>query len=104
MTLPRPFIADLDDLPIRCTSCCRWRSTGAVDQGAVHVHCDQPGVSGRVHVLHQARELPVQCAAEVAGADHGGAVEAEGAGINNIHMYADLFTVNREQVMELASG
>ena len=27
--------------------------------------------------------------------------ELKKLGINNIHMYADLFTVNREQVMEL---
>ena len=30
--------------------------------------------------------------------------ELDRLGIHNIHMYADLFTVNREQVVELCNG
>ena len=32
----------------------------ADDEGAVHVHRDEPRLSGGLHLLHQARQLPVQ--------------------------------------------
>ncbi len=54
----RPFIADLDDLPMPMHELLPLkRYLMPLIKGPVHFHRDEPRLSGGLHVLHQAREL-----------------------------------------------
>ena len=102
LNLPRPFIQSLDDLPIPMHESAAFEEVPhAVDQRAVHLYDEQPGLPGRMHLLHQTRQLPVQRHACARGGIVDEMKRLKELGIHNIHMYADLFTVNREQVMGL---
>ena len=54
-----------------------------------------------MHLLHQARLLPVCGPLALAEKIVEELWVLKKLGINNIHMYADLFTVSRDQVMEM---
>ena len=60
----RPFIADLDDLPMpRYDLLPLAQVPDAAAEGAVLLHRDQPRLPGRLHLLHQARLLRADDAA-----------------------------------------
>ena len=49
----RPFISDLDDLPIPSASFAPVKElSDAHDAGTFHVYCFQPRLPGRLHVLY----------------------------------------------------
>jgi anaerobic magnesium-protoporphyrin IX monomethyl ester cyclase len=69
----RPFIADLDDLPMPILRVAAAADVlDAAHQGPVLLHRDEPGLSCRVHLLHQARQLRSDHAAAFAGQAAGG--------------------------------
>jgi len=101
INMPRPFIQDLDDLPIPLHELLPLQSTACHDQGTLHLHGDRPGCPAGCtycikHVSYQfgARLRSPKLILEEMW-------KLKELGINNIHMYADLFTVSRDQVMDL---
>ena len=102
MTLPRPFIADLDDLPIPLHELLPLEKYR------------EPLIKGPFTFIVTSRGCPAGCTYCIKHVSYQYSArlrspalimeelwKLKGLGINNIHMYADLFTVNREQVMEL---
>lgn len=99
---PRPFIADLDDLPIPAHHLLPLSSY------------KMPMMKGPFTFIVSSRGCPAGCTYCIKHVSYQYSVRIRSAekiveelwvlkklGINNIHMYADLFTVNREQVVEL---
>ncbi|OGO16110.1 MAG: radical SAM protein [Chloroflexi bacterium RBG_13_68_17] len=102
VNLPRPFIADLNDLPIPMHELLpldRYR---------------MPLIKGPFTFIVTSRGCPAGCTYCIKHVSYQYSVrlrspellveemwQLKRQGINNIHMYADLFTVNREQVVEL---
>jgi anaerobic magnesium-protoporphyrin IX monomethyl ester cyclase len=101
----RPFIADLDDLPMplyRLLPLDRYRI---------------PLLKGPYAFIVTSRGCPAGCTYCIKHVSYGPTMRLRSAGklieeirvlknlgVQNIHMYADLFTVNRAQVMELCHG
>jgi len=99
---PRPFIYDLDDLPIpmhKLLPLHRYR---------------MPLIKGAFTFVVTSRGCPAGCTFCIKHLSYQYTTrirspqllmeelwQLKSLGINNVHMYADLFTVNREQVMEL---
>ena len=99
---PRPFIPDLDDLPIplhELLPLSKYR---------------EPLIKGPFTFIVTSRGCPAGCIYCIKHVTYQYSTrlrspkrimeelwQLKGLGIHNIHMYADLFTVNREQVMEL---
>ena len=88
--------------PSRCTSCCRCRNTAC------------PLIKGPFTFIVTSRGCPAGCTYCIKHVSYQYSARVrspklimeemwklKNLGINNIHMYADLFTVNREQVIEL---
>ncbi|GJM42085.1 MAG: radical SAM protein [Ardenticatenaceae bacterium] len=102
VNMTRPFIADLDDLPIPMHHLLPW------DQYRM------PLIKGPFTFIVTSRGCPAGCTYCIKHVSYQFSVRLRSAekimeelwvlkkmGLNNIHMYADLFTVNREQVMDL---
>jgi len=101
----RPYIADLDDLPMPLHHLLpfeRYR---------------MPLIKGPFTFIVTSRGCPAGCTYCIKHVSYGPTMRMRSAaklveeikllgslGIHNIHMYADLFTVNREQVMALCHG
>jgi radical SAM superfamily enzyme YgiQ (UPF0313 family) len=101
----RPFIADLDDLPMP------MHELLPLDQYRM------PLIKGPFTFIVTSRGCPAGCTYCIKHVTYGPTMRLRspkllveeikrlGAlGVHNIHMYADLFTVNREQVMALCTG
>ncbi len=102
VNMTRPFIPDLDDMPIPMHHLLPW------DQYRM------PLIKGPFTFIVTSRGCPAGCTYCIKHVSYQFSVRLRSAekimeelwvlkkmGLNNIHMYADLFTVNREQVMEL---
>jgi anaerobic magnesium-protoporphyrin IX monomethyl ester cyclase len=102
LTMPRPFIADLDDLPVP------MHELLPLDKYR------EPLIKGPFTFIVTSRGCPAGCTYCIKHVSYQYSARVRSPelimeelwrlkelGINNIHMYADLFTVNREQVMEL---
>jgi len=105
MNPSRPFIANLDDLPLPRHELLPWQKYRA------------PLVGGPYTFLVSSRGCPAACRFCIKHVSYGRSVRfrspenvlAEIAqlvalGISNIHMYADLFTINREHVVGICEG
>lgn len=101
----RPFIADLDDLP-----------TPRHELLPLHAY-RAPLVGGPYAFVVTSRGCPGRCVFCIKHASYGGSVRFRSPesvlteighlvdlGVRNIHMYADLFTVNREHVLGICHG
>ena len=102
INFPRPFISDLDDLPIphhELLPLQKYR---------------MPLIKGPFTFIVSSRGCPAGCTYCIKHVSYQYTArlrspalimeelwQLKKLGINNIHMYADLFTVNRDQVMEL---
>jgi len=99
---PRPFVSDLDDLPIPLHHLLPLSSYR------------MPMMKGNFTFIVTSRGCPAGCTYCIKHVSYQYSVRVRSAanimeelwvlkklGINNIHMYADLFTVNREQVVDL---
>ena len=102
LNLPRPFIAELDDLPIplhHLLPLSKYR---------------MPMIKGPFTFIVTSRGCPAGCTYCIKHVSYQYSArlrspalimeelwQLKELGISNIHMYADLFTVSREQVMEL---
>ncbi len=102
VNLPRPFIADLDDMPMpmhELLPLTKYR---------------MPMIKGPFTFIVTSRGCPAGCTFCIKHVSYQYSVRLRSPkllmeemrrlkelGIHNIHMYADLFTVNRDQVMEL---
>jgi len=102
VNLPRPFIAELDDLPVplhELLPLTKYR---------------MPMIKGPFTFIVSSRGCPAGCTYCIKHVSYQYSARLRSPklimeelwklkelGINNIHMYADLFTVSREQVMEL---
>lgn len=99
---PRPFISDLNDLPIPLHHLLPLKSYR------------MPMMKGNFTFIVTSRGCPAGCTYCIKHVSYQFSVRVRSPekimeelwvlkklGINNIHMYADLFTVNREQVVEL---
>ena len=102
LNFPRPFIADLDDLPIPMHELLPLQSYR------------MPYIKGAFTFIVTSRGCPAGCTYCIKHVSYQYSArirspklimeemwQLKKQGINNIHMYADLFTVNRDQVMEL---
>jgi radical SAM superfamily enzyme YgiQ (UPF0313 family) len=102
INMPRPFIANLDDLPIPMHELLPLQSYR------------MPLIKGPFTFIVTSRGCPAGCTYCIkhVSYQYGTRLRSPGLlvkemrqlkelGINNIHMYADLFTVNRDQVMRL---
>lgn len=102
LNFPRPFVADLDDLPIPMHELLPLQSYR------------MPYIKGPFTFIVTARGCPAGCTYCIKHVSYQYSARIRSPklimeemwrlkklGINNIHMYADLFTVNRDQVMEL---
>ena len=102
LNFPRPFIADLDDLPIPMHELLPLQSYR------------MPYIKGAFTFIVTSRGCPAGCTYCIKHVSYQYSARIRSPklimeemwrlkklGINNIHMYADLFTVNRDQVMEL---
>jgi len=102
VNLPRPFMADLDDLPMP------MHELLPLDKYR------EPLIKGPFTFIVTSRGCPAGCTYCIKHVSYQYSARLRSPklimeelwrlkelGINNIHMYADLFTVNREQVMEL---
>lgn len=102
VNLPRPFIADLDDLPMPMHELLPLEKYR------------MPLIKGAFTFIVTSRGCPAGCTYCIKHVSYQYSARLRSPklimeelwrlkelGINNIHMYADLFTVNREQVMEL---
>ncbi len=99
---PRPFIASLDDLPIPLHEMLPLQKYR------------EPLIKGPFTFIVTSRGCPAGCKFCIKHVSYGYTTRVRSPmlimdelwqlkklGINNVHMYADLFTVNRDQVMEL---
>ncbi len=102
LNFPRPFISDLDDMPMP------MHELLPLDKYRM------PLIKGPFTFIVTSRGCPAGCTYCIKHVSYQFSArlrspkllveemwELKKAGINNIHMYADLFTVNREQVVEL---
>jgi anaerobic magnesium-protoporphyrin IX monomethyl ester cyclase len=102
VNLPRPFIKSLDDLPIPMHELLPLKSYL------------MPMIKGPFTFIVTGRGCPAGCVYCIKHVSYQYATRVRSPklimdemwylkklGINNIHMYADLFTLNREQVMDL---
>jgi radical SAM superfamily enzyme YgiQ (UPF0313 family) len=102
VNMTRPFIPDLDDLPIPMHHLLPWKDYR------------MPLIKGPFTFIVTSRGCPAGCTYCIKHVSYQFSVRVRSAenimkelwllknmGLNNIHMYADLFTVNRDQVMEL---
>ena len=102
INFPRPFISDLDDLPIPMHELLPLQKYR------------MPLIKGPFTFIVSSRGCPAGCTYCIKHVSYQYSArlrspalimeelwQLKKLGINNIHMYADLFTVSREQVMEL---
>ncbi|MCA9943331.1 MAG: radical SAM protein [Ardenticatenaceae bacterium] len=102
VNLTRPFIPHLDDMPLPMHHLLPW------DQYRM------PLIKGPFTFIVTSRGCPAGCTYCIKHVSYQFSVRVRSAenimeelwmlkkmGLNNIHMYADLFTVNRDQVMDL---
>ena len=102
LNFPRPFVADLDDMPIPMHELLPLQSYR------------MPLIKGAFTFIVTSRGCPAGCTYCIKHVSYQYSArlrspklimdelwQLKKLGINNIHMYADLFTVNREQVVEL---
>lgn len=102
MNMPRPFVSDLNDLPIPLHHLLPLQSYR------------MPMMKGPFTFIVTSRGCPAGCTYCIKHVSYQYSVRIRSAekiveelwvlkklGINNIHMYADLFTVNRDQVVNL---
>jgi anaerobic magnesium-protoporphyrin IX monomethyl ester cyclase len=102
LNFPRPFVADLDDMPIPMHELLPLQSYR------------MPLIKGAFTFIVTSRGCPAGCTYCIKHVSYQYSARLRSPklimeemwrlkklGINNIHMYADLFTVNRDQVIEL---
>jgi len=102
LNMPRPFIADLDDLPI------------PMHEVLPLMKYRMPLIKGPFTFIVTSRGCPAGCTFCIKHVSYQYGLRVRSPellmeemwklkklGIHNIHMYADLFTVHRDQVMEL---
>src|SRR6185503_17938401 len=102
LNFPRPFISDLDDMPIPMHELLPLQSYR------------MPLIKGAFTFIVTSRGSPAGCTDCIKHVSYQYSArprapklimeemwQLKKLGINNIHMYADLFTVNRDQVIEL---
>ena len=102
LNFPRPFVADLDDLPIPMHELLPLQSYR------------MPMIKGAFTFIVTSRGCPAGCTYCIKHVSYQYSTRIRSPklimeelwylkklGVNNIHMYADLFTVNRDQVVEL---
>lgn len=102
LNFPRPFIADLDDMPIPMHELLPLQKYR------------MPYIKGPFTFIVTSRGCPAGCTYCIKHVSYQYSTrirspklimeelwQLKKLGINNIHMYADLFTVNRDQVIEL---
>lgn len=102
VNLTRPFIPNLDDIPLPMHELLPWKDYR------------MPLIKGPFTFIVTSRGCPAGCTYCIKHVSYQFSVRVRSAenimqelwklknmGLNNIHMYADLFTVNRDQVMEL---
>jgi anaerobic magnesium-protoporphyrin IX monomethyl ester cyclase len=102
---PRPFIADLDDLPVPLYHLL-----------PLHKYLI-PLIKGSYCFIVTSRGCPAGCTFCIKHVSYGPTLRLRspaklleeihvlyGLGVRHIHMYADLFTVNRQQVVDLCQG
>jgi anaerobic magnesium-protoporphyrin IX monomethyl ester cyclase len=101
----RPFIRNLDDLPLPMHHLLPWNTYRA------------PNIRGSYTFIVPSRGCPAGCKFCIKHVSYQYSVRVRSPenvlaelkvlwdlGLRNVHMYADLFTVNREQVMGLCEG
>ncbi|MGC9333208.1 MAG: B12-binding domain-containing radical SAM protein [Anaerolineae bacterium] len=101
----RPFIRDLDDLPLPMHHLLPWPKYRV------------PNIRGPYTFVVPSRGCPAGCTFCIKHVSYQYSVRVRSAenvleelkllwdlGLRNVHMYADLFTVNREQVMGICEG
>jgi anaerobic magnesium-protoporphyrin IX monomethyl ester cyclase len=101
----RPLIRDLDDLPLPLHGLLPWRQYRA------------PNIRGPYTFIVPSRGCPGGCTFCIKHVSYGSSVRLRSPqnvlaelkllwdlGLRNVHMYADLFTANREQVMGICEG
>jgi radical SAM superfamily enzyme YgiQ (UPF0313 family) len=104
LNFPRPFVADLDDLPIPMHELLPLQKYR------------MPYIKGPFTFMLTSRGCPAGCKYCIKHVSYQYATRLRSPklvleemwylkklGINNIHMYADLFTVNRDQVIEMCN-
>ncbi len=104
LNFPRPFVADLDDMPIPMHELLPLQSYR------------MPYIKGPFTFMLTSRGCPAGCTYCIKHVSYQYATRLRSPkliieemwylkklGINNIHMYADLFTVNRDQVIEMCN-
>src|SRR5919109_1370887 len=104
LNFPRPFVADLDDMPIPMHELLPLQSYR------------MPLIKGPFTFIVTSRGCPAGCTYCIKHVSYQFSTRLRSPklileelwylkrlGINNIHMYADLFTVNRDQVVELCN-
>jgi radical SAM superfamily enzyme YgiQ (UPF0313 family) len=102
LNFPRPFVADLDDMPIPMHELLPLQSYR------------MPMIKGPFTFIVTSRGCPAGCTYCIKHVSYQYSTRIRSPklimeelwvlkklGLNNIHMYADLFTVNRDQVIEL---
>ena len=102
LNMPRPFVADLDDLPI------------PMHEELPLMEYRMPLIKGPFTFIVTSRGCPAGCTYCIKHVSYQYGLRIRSPkllmeemwklkrlGINNIHMYADLFTVHRDQVMDL---
>jgi radical SAM superfamily enzyme YgiQ (UPF0313 family) len=102
---PRPFIADLDDLPLPRHELLPYE------------HYRAPLVGGPYTFVVTSRGCPAGCRFCIKHVSYGRSVryrspenvldeieQLVGLGITKVHMYADLFTINRDHVLGICEG
>jgi radical SAM superfamily enzyme YgiQ (UPF0313 family) len=101
----RPFIKDLDDLPMPLHQLLPWKSHRA------------PSIRGPYTFIVPSRGCPAGCKFCIKHVSYQNSVRVRSPenvlaelellrdlGLGNVHMYADLFTVNRDQVFGICEG
>jgi anaerobic magnesium-protoporphyrin IX monomethyl ester cyclase len=104
VNFPRPFIGNLDDLPIPLHELLPWQKYR------------MPMIKGPFTFIVTSRGCPAGCTYCIKHVSYQYSTrlrspsllleemwKLKNMGINNIHMYADLFTVSRDQVVELCN-
>ncbi|MCA9917343.1 MAG: radical SAM protein [Anaerolineales bacterium] len=102
VNMTRPFIPNLDDMPLPMHELLPWKSYR------------MPLIKGPFTFIVTSRGCPAGCTYCIKHVSYQYSVRVRSGenimkelwklknmGLNNIHMYADLFTVNRDQVMDL---
>jgi anaerobic magnesium-protoporphyrin IX monomethyl ester cyclase len=105
MNADRPYIRNLDDLPLPLHHLLPWDKYRA------------PNIRGPYTFVVTSRGCPAGCTFCIKHVSYGTSVRVRSPesvlaelqllwdlGLRNVHMYADLFTVNREQVMGICEG